>query len=221
MRCRELEHLIEEYKSGTSKEDKLVLRKLEAIAVLLDDCAESEFTFAGEITAEFCRIIDKINNKMEKDISDITFSGRFSGTSNFVPFVHEKPVQMNYHSGYHLLGCFYDHFKSEHELSYFEINVYKYESDEERKYLTNSTLLDYIARINTFASRYLYELIDVDTVRSSDVPDDIIFVYNNLEFIIPRFSTKDENGETVKKKLNIRSALKKLNRFKCETEVIR
>ena len=47
-----------------------------------------------------------------------------------------------------------------------------------------------------------------------DTFEPIVFIYNNLELIIAKMKTTDEEGKVVKQRLNIRSALRKLNEFK-------
>jgi hypothetical protein len=82
---------------------------------------------------------------------------------------------------------------------------------------------DYCNRIKTFAKKYLYEIYPEESIprviHGEDADDyetyePIVFVYNNLELILAKMKTTNENGETVKQRLNIRSALRKLNEFK-------
>jgi hypothetical protein len=86
---------------------------------------------------------------------------------------------------------------------------------------------DYCNRIKTFAKKYLYEIYPEDSIprviHGEDADDyetfePIVFVYNNLELILAKMKTTNENGETIKHRLNIRSALRKLNEFKQEIE---
>lgn len=121
-----------------------------------------------------------------------------------------------------LLGAFYNHFKDRNHIKYEEIKGYDFKDDKEKKKLTNPTLIDYISRIKLFAKVYLPEMIDAEKIvrGGDDSDDDVIFIYDNIEYIIPRFDVKvtNDNGKTVtdKKRLNIRSALNKLKTFKCE-----
>ena len=103
-------------------------------------------------------------------------------------------------------------------MDYAKIATYPFESNDERKKKVNSTLQDYVARIYTFANKYLSELYSREEIWSSGCQDDILFIYNNKEYILAKFNTKEENCETIKQRLNIRSALRKLNEFKCAEE---
>ena len=47
----------------------------------------------------------------------------------------------------------------------------------------------------------------------------VLFTYENLELILATFPTRDENGQIVKQRVNIRSALRKLNEFKQYTQL--
>mgnify|MGYP003295227188 CR=1 FL=1 len=99
----------------------------------------------------------------------------------------------------------------------------KFESNEERRQKVNLTMWDYCNRIKTFSNKYLFEIysaesipliIHGDNAEEFESFEPIVFVYNNLELIIAKIKTTDENGEVVKRRLNIRSALRKLNEFK-------
>ena len=88
-------------------------------------------------------------------------------------------------------------------------------------------MLDYCNRIKTFAKRYLHEMYPEDSIPrvihgedadEYETYEPIVFIYENLEHILAKIKTTDENGETVKQRLNIRSALRKLNEFKQERE---
>ena len=75
---------------------------------------------------------------------------------------------------------------------------------------------DYAARINTFSGpRYLGEMF---TPQQMGGMDPVLFTYENIELILAIFKTRDENGEIVKQRVNIRSALRRLNEFKQYTE---
>ena len=57
-------------------------------------------------------------------------------------------------------------------------------------------------------------VIHPDSFDEFDTFEPIVFIYNNLELIIAKFKTTNNNGDTIKQRLNIRSALRKLNDFK-------
>lgn len=201
---KEFKQLINEYKNASSSEDKLIKLKLEEIEKLCFECGREEYVFAKEIIIQFSRIVSLIKEQQKEKAFE-------KGAFNYTGFNGNRRFQ----SGYELLGAFYDKFKKQEEISYFEIESFPFASEEEKKRRTSSTLLDYVARINTFAKRYLYEIFSLNEIDSSNTPDDIIFIYENLEVILAKFSTKDEKGVSVKQRVNIRSALRKLNEFKC------
>ena len=214
---KELECLINEYKNASSKEDVFVKLKLESIASYYSKCDRHESIFANEIVAEFCRLIHVLKEQnrqkaqlVEREDTDSILS------DGFVP-CHKERVG-RYECAYYLLEAFYNYFKKEDELDYAKIATYPFESNDERKKKVNSTLQDYVARIYTFANKYLSELYSREEIWSTGCQDDILFIYNNIEYILAKFNTKDENGETIKQRLNIRSALRKLNEFKCAEE---
>ncbi len=211
----ELNRLIQEYRNAETSEDKLILRKLEAIRALCSDCKGDEMIFAHEIADEFCRVIHLLRDKQEKTIIAAPVLPRVTG------WIPQREQTLPYQNGRQLLGAFYNHFKEEHELSYFDIKDYPFKDEADKKQKVNSTMMDYVARINTFSNKYLSEMFGAEEMQAAGVFDDILFVYQHLELIIARFSTKDANGESVKKRLNIRSALRKLNEFKCAEEARR
>ena len=76
---------------------------------------------------------------------------------------------------------------------------------------------DYAARIKTFAysEQYLQSMIETGELGDLCVTaDPVLFTYDNIELILARFNTKDDAGQSVKQRLNIRSALRMLNEFK-------
>lgn len=200
--------MLADYANATGDE-KLIRRKLEAIAALLADCTAEEFVFANEITAEFCRLITLLREQRQKQDS---FAAQRYPEYRYQPKAH-------YRHGHELLCAFYDHFKKEHELPYNEIASCHFEDEADRKSKINATLLDYVARIYTFTNKYLYEVFPVEIIAAAGVFDDVLFVYDNLEIILAKFNTKDENGNSIKQRLNLRSALRKLNEFKCASEI--
>ena len=214
MHSQELELLMREYRNAETNEDKLIKRKLESIAALCSECKSDEFVFANEITVEFCRVISLLREQHKKSatLENMVVSPAKSDYHSFIAYPNEN--ETHYSCGYELLGAFYNHFKKENEINYYEINGYPFSSETERKEKTNSTLLDYVARIYTFANKYLHEIFSAEIIAASNASDNIIFIYENLEMILAKYNTKDENGVSVKQRVNIRSALRKLNEFK-------
>ena len=138
-----------------------------------------------------------------------------------------KNFRLNDDSAYEydcqVLGDFYDYFKGDYPLCYWEISGYDFKDAEERKKLVNLTIYDYVNRIRTFANKYLKEIYPDEVIphvmhndpsEHCESFEPIVFIYNNLELIIAKMKTTNENGEVVKQRLNIRSALRKLNEFK-------
>jgi hypothetical protein len=120
-----------------------------------------------------------------------------------------------------VLEAFYNHFAKEGQLPYWQIEEYVFEGDEQRKKLVNLTLWDYCNRIKTFANKYLFEIypeniipkvIHGENADEYESYEPVVFIYNNLEMILAKF--KIGEGRGAKQRLNIRSALRKLNEFK-------
>lgn len=197
----ELDNLVSEYKNATTRADRLIKRRLDAIVNCYDECSLEEREFADEITVEFCRLISLLKEQHQKELEEAA-SGSFtvpeSARNNYVSFSHADNAHIPYSCGEELLDTFYEHFKDK---------------------MVEVTLRDYVARINTFAysEKYLGEMLSKGELGPQEISvDPVLFTYANIELIIAKFNTKDENGNSVKQKLNIRSALRKLNEFKIE-----
>lgn len=195
----ELYNLVSEYKGAETRADRLIKRRLDAIVNCYDECTLEEREFADEITVEFCRLISLLKEQHKKELEEAA-SGAFSvpvnNRNNFVSPVHTDNAHISYTCGGELLDAFYEHFKDK---------------------MVEVTLRDYVARINTFAysEKYLGEMLSKGELGPQEISvDPVLFTYANIELIIAKFNTKDENGNSVKQKLNIRSALRKLNEFK-------
>lgn len=221
--------LLSDYKEATTREDKLIKHRLDSIVALYDACELKEREFADEITLEFSRIIALLKNQHRKQIIELTekieemqsgkANNQFMGVSRFND-------DSRYEWDYEVLGDFYDYFKGDYPLYYWQISGYEFKDAEERKKLVNLTIFDYVNRIKTFANKYLQEIYPDDVIPRvmHDEPGEpcetfepIVFIYNNLELIIAKMKTTDEKGKVVKQRLNIRSALRKLNDFKQAT----
>lgn len=188
----DLEMLMREYALGASKEDDVIRMELKDIATLCAKCKDDE-VYSEAIVRKFCHLI-RILNRQHKRGSDRSCMPRQTGTPR-------------YHQASDLLRAFYNHFKKPAEVDYWEID--RVDAGEKREKV-NATMKDYVARIQTFANKYLEEVFSADEVGDTDP---VLFVYENLEMILARFDTKD-GGEPNKQKVNIRSALRKLNEFK-------
>lgn len=223
-------NLLNEYREPSTREDKLIKHKLDSIVALYDSCSIEEREFADEITLEFSRIIALLKNRYRQELMELSEkcqeleNRQESLPSAYIPR-HSQEQSNVYEYDYEVLADFYDCFKrpGDDQLYYWQIEGYQFENEEHRRALVNLTMWDYCNRIKTFAKKYLYEIYPEDTIPHvihGENADDyetfepIVFIYNNLELILARMKTTNEKGETVKQRLNIRSALRKLNEFK-------
>ena len=226
----EFDRLLNDYQNATTRDDKLIKHILDSIVSLYDNCDVKEREFADEITLEFSRIIALLNNQHKKEILDITTKlEELQNQQENAQSLREPYIRYEMNSKYEydreVLEAFYNHYLEDGQLPYWKIDGYVFESNEERKKLVNLTMWDYCNRIKTFAKKYLYEIYPEDSIPSVihgegaedyETYEPVVFVYNNLEIILAKIKTTDENGKTVKQRLNIRSALRKLNEFKQE-----
>lgn len=222
----DFDNLLSEYKNATSRVDKLIKHRLDSIVSLYDACDLKEREFADEITLEFSRIIALLKNQHRKQIIELTEKLediQLGKVNNQYMTTSHLNDDSGYEYDYEVLGAFYDYFKGDYPLYYWQIDGYKFKDAEERKQLVNLTIWDYVNRIRTFANKYLQEIYPDDVIPRvmHDEPGEpcetfepIVFIYNNLELIIAKMKTTDEEGKVVKQRLNIRSALRKLNEFK-------
>lgn len=226
----DFDNLLREYADPVTREDKLIKHKLDSIVALYDNCNVEEREFADEITLEFSRIIALLKNWHRQEIMELSQKYQELGktgeglSTSFIP-LHRQSMDDTYEYDYEVLNDFYDHFKrpGDDQLSYWQIEGYEFESEEHRRSLVNLTMLDYCNKIKTFANKYLHEIYPEESIPRiihDEYADDyetyepIVFTYNNLELILAKMKTTNENGETVKQRLNIRSALRRLNEFK-------
>ena len=227
----DFDKLLCEYRTATTREDKLIKHRLDSIVSLYDNCGVEEREFADEITLEFSRIIALLKSQHKNEMFELT--QKYEALQNqqeqaaFTPLsVPDKTSTYEYDR--EVLEAFYHYYMVDGQLPYYKIDGYAFADNEERKKLVNLTLWDYCNRIKTFAYKYLYEIfpeesipnvIHEDEVDDFDSPEHVVFVYNNLEVILAKIKTTNEDGQTVKQRLNIRSALRKLNEFKQAQEM--
>ena len=228
----EFESLLEEHSNAETREDKLIKHKLDSIVALYNNCTLEEREFVDEITCEFVRIIKLLKKQHEKEMENIGEKyDNLLAQQAFVQDISHKEQSKyisNYTSDMEVLSAFYEYFKGDdRKLEYEKIGTCEFENEEDRKQKVNLTIFDYCNRIKTFASKYLYEIFPaedvVNYVRCDDgevrkIYGNIVFTYNNLEIILAKINTKNKDGKSVKQKVNMRSALRKLNKFKQETE---
>lgn len=184
----EFENLYKEYQSATSVADKKIRLKLNEIISCYGECGIGERTFSDEIIKKFCELIQILKEQ------DTTRDG-YTVLQNANSFIALKQKEMHYSCDQELLNAFYDYYIQQ---------------------MSAATIKDYVARINTFVNRYMLSVPGVVELlkREQAGRDEILFLYKYLDLIIANFNTCDESGESVKQKVNIRSALKKLNEFK-------
>ena len=222
--------LLSEYNEPKTKEEKLIKTKLNAIVDIIENCIEGEGLFADEITLNFSHIIALIKNQYQKEIIELTqrcecLQAQVGNSKPaYIPQV-QAVMESQFEYDREVLEAFYNHFAKEGQLPYWQIDEYVFESDEQRKKLVNLTLWDYCNRIKTFANKYLFEIypeniipkiIHGENADEYESYEPVVFIYNNLEMILAKFKVGE--GKGVKQRLNIRSALRKLNEFKQERE---
>ena len=202
MHCWDLEMLLREYAQGNTREEVYIRNTLEEILHMLKTCDREEYYYAEKIARDFCQVIRILKRQQEKEISAVR-----TQNANAAYYVR-------YDDALILLEDFYNYYKDEGQVEYWEIRGALAEGKKE---LVNATMKDYVARIQTFAGRrYLGEMFTPEEMGNKDP---VLFLYENIEMILAKFNTKDENGQPVKQKVNLRSALRKLNQFKRDREL--
>ncbi len=199
MITKKFDELFDKYKNSNYISERRIKLKLKEITACHEECTLEEQEFTNEIIDKFCELIALLEERNEEERQALIFKYDALGTlssGNVENFVASPNEHLRYSTGEELLTDFYNYFI---------------------KVKTESTMKDYVARVNTFAysGKYLYEMLESGTlgVKTFDC-DPILFTYQNIELIIAKFNTKDENGNSIKQRLNIRSALRMLNEFK-------
>lgn len=186
--------------------NKYISIKIDNLVALYDSIDDNEL--AKEFSIEFCRLIDMIESEYNKKIAE-SIPWDEDVIDEFVT-IPNKVDYRQYNDAFGLKESFYNHYKKPEQLEY---KMILFMSVEERKGKVNSTVFDYLARINTFGRKYLCEVYNESELPNND-DERFLFVYENIESIIARFNVKDEEGNYIKQKQNIVSALKKLYEFK-------
>lgn len=200
MITKKFDELFDKYKDGDYILERRIKVKLKEIVACYEESDLDAQEFTNDIIDKFCEAIELI-----EELNDDYVEARFgndggvgsTNVQNYLPSnINNFAEPMRYKSGEELLDSFYECFLDKKSVS---------------------TMRDYVARVRTFAcsQQYLPRLIESGElgINSSDT-DPILFTYKNIEQILARFDTKNEKGETVKQKNNIRSALRLLNEFK-------
>lgn len=215
MYVREFENLLAEYRYATDREDRLIKRRLEAIAACYDECTLAEREFADEITVEFCRLIALLKEQRPKTDPHPTIGMAMGGMSRYM--AHPQEAHRPQEDDEQLIAAFYDHFRGEGRVPYAELpNLPDDLPIEEMRRLINVTIRDYAARVRTFGERYIWQVPRMRELwRQQEGRLGMVqFIYMHIEWILASFDTTDENGVSNKQKVNIRSALRKFNAFK-------
>lgn len=189
----ELEMLHKAYQNATTREDRQIKLKIREIIACYDECGVDEREFADEIILKFCQVIRLLKQRPEAD-QLVQPSGRGRDLQQFLSFREDDTA---YHRADQLLDAFYQYAISKKSAA---------------------TTQDYVARIKTFAGsqQYLGAMLASGALGVKEIQTDpVLFTFRHIELILAKFQTKDSNGYSVKQRLNIRSALRLLNEFKC------
>ena len=215
--AQEFGDILNKYKDATSRSERRIKLKLSEIDTCYRECGVEEREFADDIIKKFCELIKLLDEENEEDRQALIY--KFEGMQGQDRWISSPKLTLPYETAEALLGAFYDRFKGTEELPYAQISKM---SVKERKGCANSTLNDYVARIGTFVNSYLWDMPRVAEIWSQESVnahiDPVLFTYTYLELILASFDTKNEDGTPNKQKVNIRSALRKLNEFKRELE---
>lgn len=199
--------LFNKYRNGDYFLDRMLRLKLREIAACYEECNVEERIVINTIIDKFCEAVDLIEERNDAVMSArLGIYGSEPTTLNCFMAVNKTgncetldETEREPYDPEMILGDFYYHFI---------------------KIKSESTMRDYVARIKTFAysEQYLTEMIDSGVLDMELYTEPINFIYENIELILARFNTKDSNGNTVKQRNNIRSALRLFNEFKCFRE---
>lgn len=208
----ELGFLREKYADASSKEALYIKKMIDDTVELLKLCDQNEYYYADMITRNLCRIIEITEKLHIKEMREAKESS--AQIAQPAHRLHEwigmkERCGEQFRNGEELLRAFYNHYKDPGQVDYLEIGS---AIESGRRDLVNPTMKDYAARINTFSGpKYLGEMF---TPQQMGGMDPVLFTYENIELILATFKTRDDNGEIVKQRVNIRSALRRLNEFK-------
>ena len=122
-------NLLSEYRKPTTRGEKLIKHKLDAIVALYDSCSVEEREFADEIMIEFSRVIALLKNQHRQELIELSQKckelenrqGRLSLT--YIPLHHQDQSDI-YEYDYEVLADFYDHFKRPGDDQLFLQNLF-------------------------------------------------------------------------------------------------
>ena len=208
-----------QYADATDDVGLEIKLKLGEIIACQEVCTSIDRKFTFKLVDRFCELIELINERNGKvmdvlryqrgDLEEIPYKtlDQYRAYANNPNFSQEDS---SYEDSDELLDDFYNRFAKKDDDK-------ESSSDDGKK--SSSTMRDYVARIKTFAYsvQYLPQMLASGElgIRERNT-NPILFTYNNIELILARFNTKDENGVAIKQRNNIRSALRLLNDFKRE-----
>ena len=192
------DQLMETYKNATDTEGRRIRVKLREIAACYEECTVEEQEFLYDVVDKFCELVDLIHDREDSRCN--AMCGQY-GADAYLPMVQcDLPQTPFCQDGNSILLNFHNHFI---------------------KRKSPSTMQDYVARVRTFAysKNYLPSMLRSGELGIRELTmDPVVFTYQNIEQILARFQTKDENGVSIKQRNNIRSALRLLNDFKREID---
>lgn len=213
MNTRELDELIREYSNSTAKEDIIIKLKLEGIRSIIANCGDDEMIFANEITAEFCRLIRMLQDNKRAEVASVerALTDRFQ-VNNQHSFMTLAIDRKSYEYGWEVQEAFYDFFRDKEKYPAGYLRVLNTPVSE-RKGIVCLTLMDYISRIKSFAKYDLAEMYPLNAI-PNNLDDRFVFIYDNIESIIASYDASSDDETDKKRRMNMRSALRKLNDFK-------
>ena len=209
-----------QYADATDDVGREIKLKLGEIIACQEVCNPIEHKFTFKLVDRFCELIELINERNGKvmdvlrfqcgelDEIPVTTLNQYMAYANNPNFSQEDS---SYEDSAELLDDFYNRFAKKDD------DNKESSSDDDKR--SSSTMRDYVARIKTFAmsEQYLDEMLSSGVLGVREInTNPILFTYNNIELILARFNTKDENGVAIKQRNNVRSALRLLNDFKRE-----
>ena len=200
---RELENLIRQYKNPVSEDDVLIQMELENIRLLCDRCEAAEWKFANAITQKFCQVI-RILKDQQQNLQDEIEGIYTIPQKDLHYYISYRQENVPFRRGEELIEAFGEYLATRAKNG---------------KTPTAATIFDYQARVKTFAKKYLHQVYPPEQWQQA--PDKILFVYQNIDDILRKFSIEDETGQPNKQKRNIRSVLGNLSDFKRENELNR
>lgn len=199
----EFEKLYDQYRNAQTSEERMIRMQLNILAQCYSECQADDRDFADRYTTEFCKLVQLLLQE-QRQIFDAakTVGDDFSQPMDLHhSFVAYRPQRTSFQSSEELL-CAFEKYLQE-------------KKNAQGKQPSPTTIKDYLARIRTFANKYIWEDPRLCALwrEEQGSADPILFTYQYLELALGGFETKGQQGID-KQKLNIRSALRNLSDFK-------